>query len=423
MKRPTFFISSTIYDFADLRSAIKCFLEQQGCIVLASEYNDFRKPLDVHSYQACLDAIQQADYFILLVGSRVGGWYDKEKRISITQQEYQEAYRLHLEGRIKIINFVRADIWNLRADRRELEIYLENLDIEAEEANSIKNHPTKKATNPEFIINFINEISRNRETKEALSGVRPFPSGNWLHVFNSFRDIADVLQPEIFDGAPIDEAIMRRLLLSELKEVLRKSLVKFKEGSVYSPTNSILNFYNEHEVDKSALDKGYLTVNTKRWDLLSTLAINLMALKLNPLILSQVLSSPVFLRFDNIHGVFEEEPVYHALNLLQQEIYLLNKNNTSENLAIIYEHTPRRRRHNETHIRVDAVKFLAFMHLLLRWSNVITLSKSIIQHLEGALFIMPKVFGKSPIPNFNKELEKETVTQEDVNIFINEQTG
>jgi hypothetical protein len=420
MKRPTFFISSTIYDFSDLRSAIKHFLEQQGCIVLASENNDFRKPLDVHSYQACLDAIQQADYFILLVGSRVGGWYDKINHISITQQEYREAYKLHLEGRLKIINFVRTDIWNLRADRRELGSYLETLDFEAGEANLIKNHPTPKATNPEFIINFLNEISRNRETKEALNGAGPFPSGNWLHVFNSFRDIADVLQPEIFDGVPIDEAVMRRLLLSELKEVIRKSLGKFKEGSVFSPTNSITNFYHEHRVDKNVLDKGYLSVTTKRWDLLSTLAIYLMNVKFNPLILPQVLSSSVFLRFDNVKGVFEEEPVYHALNLLQQEISLLNKNNTSENLAIIYEHTPRRRLQDESHIKVDSVKFLAFLHLLLRWSNVIELSKSIIQYLEGAPFIMPKVFGKSPIPDMNEELEKETVTQEDVDNFINE---
>ena len=46
MKPPTVFICSTIYDFQDLRSAIKYFLERQGCRVLASEFNDFAKPLD-----------------------------------------------------------------------------------------------------------------------------------------------------------------------------------------------------------------------------------------------------------------------------------------------------------------------------------------------------------------------------------------
>jgi hypothetical protein len=420
MKRPTFFISSTIYDFSDLRSAIKYFLEQQGCDVLASEYNDFRKPLDVHSYQACLDTIHQADYFILLVGARVGGWYDKENRISITQKEYREAYNLHVEGRLKILNFVRSDIWNLRADRIELENYLKTLDIDTDTTNSIKNHPTKRANSPEFIVNFLNEICRNKETKDALNGKSQFPSGNWLHAFNSFRDIADVLQPEVFDGVPIDEAIMRRLLLSELREVLRKSLVKFKEGAIYSPTITIKDFYHEHKLERNISEEHYTSVNTKRWDQLATLAIGLLGVKLNPLILPQALSSSAFLRFDSGKGAFEEEPVYDALHLLQQEINLLTKGNTSETLSVIYEHTPRHRYADETTIRVKSIKLFAFLHLLLRWSNVITLSKSIIQYLEGSTFVMPKIFEKSPIPSMNKEIEKETVTQEDVSMFINE---
>lgn len=71
MRRPTFFISSTIFDFRDLRSALKFYLEEQGCQVLTSETNDFKKPLDEHSYDACLKAIEAADYFILLM-SRSG---------------------------------------------------------------------------------------------------------------------------------------------------------------------------------------------------------------------------------------------------------------------------------------------------------------------------------------------------------------
>ena len=118
MKRPTFFISSTIFDFQDLRSALKFYLEEQGCKVLASEFNDFTKPLDKHSYQACLDAIHAADYFILLIGSRVGGWYDERSRISITQHEYREAYALHKAGKLKLLNFVRADVWRVKEDRR-----------------------------------------------------------------------------------------------------------------------------------------------------------------------------------------------------------------------------------------------------------------------------------------------------------------
>ena len=54
--KPNFFISSTIYDFKDLRSSIKWWLEENDYIVSASEYNDFEKPLDDNSYDACLKA-------------------------------------------------------------------------------------------------------------------------------------------------------------------------------------------------------------------------------------------------------------------------------------------------------------------------------------------------------------------------------
>ena len=110
MDRPTIFLSSTIYDFRDLRSAIKDHLERNGCRVLASEFNDFTKPLDKHSYEACLATIEQADFFLLLIGTRVGGWYDEAKRVSITQQEYRTAYALATVGRLRLLSFVRAEV-------------------------------------------------------------------------------------------------------------------------------------------------------------------------------------------------------------------------------------------------------------------------------------------------------------------------
>lgn len=120
MTPPTFFLSSTICDFADLPSALKYHLEQSGCRVLASEFNDFAKPLDRHSYDACLAAIGQADDFVLLIGSRVGGWYDEASRVSITRQEHRQAYDLHQQGRLNLLTFVRADVWRLREDRSAL---------------------------------------------------------------------------------------------------------------------------------------------------------------------------------------------------------------------------------------------------------------------------------------------------------------
>ena len=118
---PKIFVSSTIYDFYDLRSALKHWLTQSGHEVLLSERNDFPKNADDNSYKACLAAIQNADYFALLVGSRVGGMYGDAAHISITRQEYRvarEAFDKH--GKPRLIAFVRQSIWDIREDRKAL---------------------------------------------------------------------------------------------------------------------------------------------------------------------------------------------------------------------------------------------------------------------------------------------------------------
>ena len=91
MQKPKVFLSSTIHDFRDLRTAIRVWLEEYGFEVQASEFNDFPQIPDKNSYESCLKAIDEADYFVLLVGSRVGGVYDAAKGISITRMEYQHA--------------------------------------------------------------------------------------------------------------------------------------------------------------------------------------------------------------------------------------------------------------------------------------------------------------------------------------------
>lgn len=418
MRRPSFFLSSTIFDFRDLRSALKYFLEEQGCSVLASEFNDFPKPLDTHSYEACIASLHKADYFVLFIGTRVGGWYDEGARVSITQQEYREAYKLHLEGKIKLIIFVRSDVWRLREDRKDLANYLEHLDIDPAVKVAIKNHPSKTANNAEVIMSFIEEVCRNKETKAAISSNTAKPTGNWVHVFDTFRDVADVIQTQTFSGLPIEHVTLRRLLLRELLEVLRISLAKFKEGHVYSPENTIILFHEEHKITLESRDYQYIDVNVKRWDHLSTFGIHLLAKKFTAQILQRALESAAFLRYDTSSGTFREEPVYDALYQLNEEIRRLNSADTSETLSIIFSHTPRVRPRDAQSVSIETVKFLPFLHLLDRWVNVIQLSRAIIIYLQGKPFEMPTLRPQSPIPDMNEQLEEERVTSDELNTFI-----
>ncbi len=99
-----------------------------------SEYPDFKKDSSGNSYDACLRAIEQCDYYILLIGSRVGGYYSSDPPISITQQEYRTAYQQFEKGIIKrLFTFVREDIWTIKEDRKALHQYLkENYLMEKE---------------------------------------------------------------------------------------------------------------------------------------------------------------------------------------------------------------------------------------------------------------------------------------------------
>jgi len=419
MKRPTFFFSSTIFDFRDLRSALKFYLEEQGCKVLASEFNDFDKPLDMHSYEACLRAIHTADYFVLLIGSRVGGWYDEPNRVSITQREYREAYQLQTAGRLKLLNFVRSEIWQVKEARHELIKFLESTHVNDGTRKAIANHPSKFASDAEFLSNFINEVARNRETKIAVQGKGAAPSGNWIHVFDTFRDVIDVLHGQIFSSIPVEDMTAKRLLRRELRDFVGQCLVKYKgSGDVYSPRFSIDRFHEESPITLEGKKHEFTTVSTKRWDVISSLSIHLLGCQLHPVVLPQVLSRPTFLEFDLATNSYRETSVYEALLRLQDEIRRFTYSNTTENLSIVYKHTPRVRPSRVERIEVETIKLAGLLHLMDRWSNILDLSTSILKHLDGEPFEMPDLRPDTPVQGMQEMLNDQKPTDQDIDGYI-----
>lgn len=417
MHRPTFFISSTIYDFKDLRSALKFYLEELGCKVLASENNDFEKPLDKHSYEACLSTIHSADYFILLIGNRVGGWYDEINRISITQREYREAYELHKAGKLKLLNFVRADVWQAKEERRELNKLLGTMSLDDKTRGDIAGHATKAASNPEFLFKFINEVCRNEETKLAVRGKGSAPSGNWVHVFSGFREIVDVLNGQVLSSIPVEDMTTRRLLRRELRDLVGQCLFKYKD-TIHSPRASIDRFHREHPITLEGRHNQFMPVSPRRWDSIATLSIHLLARVLHPVVLPQVLSRPVFLEFDLTTNSYTETPVQGALIRLLDEIRRFNSANTSENLAIVFQHSPRDRPKHATEIMVETVKLAALLNLLDRWVNVLELSANVLRHLDGAPFVMPDLRPDSPVQGLDLELRAEKPSEDEITSYL-----
>ncbi|MEH6678738.1 DUF4062 domain-containing protein [Phenylobacterium sp.] len=408
-KRPTFFLSSTIYDFQDLRGAIKFTLESRGCRVLASEFNDFGGNLEQHSYEACLKSIEQADYFVLLVGSRVGGWYDESSRVSITQQEYRTAYERHRQGLLKIVTLVRSEVWQMREDRKALSRHLAQLDMSETERKMAQDYPSKFATDATFISEFLAEIGRNLETGQAVKTGGVKPTGNWIHRFSSFRDVHDVLNPLSFSGRTADEAAYAKALQHELLTVLGRFLIKIDETP-----RDYRQFLREHiancPIERTDRFDDTFAIDAKKWQSFSTVMIHTLGRKLNAVVINDAIKSSLFLTYDRVSGSYTQTSAYEALAKLLDEIRMYNESANAENLSIIFEFSPKNIGRPKGNVRLPTMKLLILYGIAHRWVNIVSLSMALIVHLEGRDFEMPELMPFSPVKDMDDEISKEVVT-------------
>lgn len=137
------------------------FLESFGFEVLNSEKTSFGVTPKMHSTQACLDQVELADYFILIIGSRRGSDF-LESEQSITNAEFGRAKELGLV----IVPFVKSDVLTARMLFRK--------------------NPTgdfSDVVDDNRIFAFIDSIDSSAED-------------NWLHTFNSVSDIKESLRSQ-----------------------------------------------------------------------------------------------------------------------------------------------------------------------------------------------------------------------------------
>jgi hypothetical protein len=209
-----------------------------------SDHADFAKPLDLNSYDACLQTIDSCDYFVLFVGARVGGWYNESDRISITRAEYQHAYDRFEAGQLRLILFVRKDLWNVREDRKALLAYLQSdADITREindlTAKKISESPSKFANDAEAIFAFIDEIMRRPEMVCASKSGLDYPKGNWVHAFDSFQEIATVLRQSLGLTANLKRRGFITSLKAEIVENVRRFLGRGDGVALCSPIDTL----------------------------------------------------------------------------------------------------------------------------------------------------------------------------------------
>lgn len=424
-RRPKVFISSTIYDFRDLRSALKYWLEELGYDVLLSEHNDFPVQADLNSYVACLEAIDDCDYFILLVGSRVGGLFDAANQVSITQAEYRRAYDRLAAGTLKLASFVRQELWDVREDRRELERLLTNdalriAELPSGEIDKITTHRSKFANDAAFTFAFLNEIARNDEMRAAVIGDGRLPVGNWIRQFKEFRDIIDALKVEFRIGANL----LRTALLANLKAEITSNfqVLSHMNGDTVHPTyqwGCCARQSLHGSIDGSSDFDGQ---HLKWLGIFAAIGCGL-GRNLSTSALEEAITSGEFLDFDRQANAFVVGPMQDSLLLLKRSIDRLRWNeelmdpNSRTKMAREFAPLDANRQ-----LTIRNLQLIPILSIHDSQSNVVALSRAIYKAADGDYSELATVqlFGDSPLDEENETMQRERPTKEQIERWLGE---
>lgn len=392
MDRPTIFLSSTIYDFQDIRGALKDYFGSRGCDVNASEFNDFNKPLDAHSYEACLRAIERSDFFVLLIGTRIGGWYDEQTKVSITRAEYRHAYELARIGKIKMLTFVRDEVWNHRQSIKELTRALTaDADLSTEQRIRLANYPTRFATEADTIISFIDEVTRGRETAAAARGQGTAPVANWVHMFKAFKDIREAIDLLVLNGQSVNIAARKKALQSQLLAMLRQVIPSIS-GEPLFPDVTIHRIASELRLRGEDITQS-VTVDGKTWGQFVMLA--LIASKPRPEVghLRQILTSDLLLRYDSATSSFHETPEYDLLSDIISQAANLGLSG-SDNMSDLLKHGQKINSREDREVPVHVLGH--HLHKMFRLADLVSSAKALVRALGHLPFLTPVPMPRSP---------------------------
>jgi hypothetical protein len=304
--RPRIFVSSTVHDFLDLRSALKWQLEQLGFTVQMSEYADFEKPIEQNSYQACFDAIRACNAFVLLVGSRRGGWYNSDEGITITQQEYRVAYEESKRRDLPIVACIRRTVWDQYSYAKEL----------AKGTTSIEPSPTKFIDDPEHLGRFLDEIRRLEEMKAASALGQALPRGNWIHQFAGFEELLDVVKIALRVNREVAGQLLLRQVCDELSSYCAGFLSKSKTGVISSPFDALPDLMRSLQITTRRYIQDpspHVRVSQKHVAHLAAMSLHAAIQTNMPLrALEELTVSPIFAMYDSQSGGVLESPIQRA---------------------------------------------------------------------------------------------------------------
>ncbi len=302
MATPKVFLSSTVRDFRDLRSAMKFWLEEYGFGVLASEWPDFPHAIDREAIDASLAPIADCDYYVLLIGRRAGAIIP-ESRISVTRAEFRRARELRrATGRPQMLHFVRAEVTTARHIGRPADI------------------PAPDWTH---VLEFLEEVETAKEPGDP----------NWLRSFSSFRDVADALRATLRITGALQRRALEANLAFEIVENTKELLFPTRRG-----TRSRADRLTAAEVPIPAKGQREVFVGYPGTDMVFDFRLALPRLATwSRSALEEAINSGQFLNYDASAHAFVVGPFQQCLmNLRQQSLRLdglAETLNRDENIA------------------------------------------------------------------------------------------
>lgn len=294
LRRPRVFISSTVFDFRDLRSALRYWLEQAGYDVQLSEFNNFvRRPND-DVFTTCFNNVRDADHYVLLIGGRRGSWYDEARKLTVTRQEFRVASENSVSGTTGITALVRS----------EVETALTQWGEDGRPAGEFS-----IIDDPPFIEDFLAEVQ-----SPAVDG----EESRWVYAFTDFRDIIDALRVVLRLQTSIQRRLTRRNLLDEILHNM--TLFMTKSSGICSPTYEFATSERDAVTIQEDQLLGNTWVTSAHLGRLGTLVFSKPRRRLRCRLIENALDSGLFLAVDPQSGDIETTVEHASLLALYNDI-------------------------------------------------------------------------------------------------------
>jgi hypothetical protein len=400
--RPTVFVSSTIYDFVDLRDAVKFWLEEMGFEVQMSEHTDFERRPEAGAFEACFESIRASDYYVLLIGRRRGQWYQGSDRVSVTRKEYRIARQsFDSIGKPRIISTVRSDAVVVLKERERLG---------ATGGDSL-------LEDPQFTAEFIREVRGDDAVAEGAQ------EPNWLAPFRDFRELIAILRTTLGIRGPLPRVALLEAVHRDCEHNLRVLLSNHRGHP----------FWNSWWLSRVRKDV-VLTADDLR-DLQAAVSLTfehmthviafLVACIPAPdrfvrVALDQVVRSVALLEYDRSANRFVSTPLLDAIYGLREELDRYARCtplHRTEQEALLASWAQARTLRRDVQVRAFALFVLFGVHDTIQ--NIGRLSLAILRYIYGHTDSLDvRLRPSSPVDRFAEDIRRETVSEEQLRKWL-----